>query len=184
MEDVCLAGEDTVKEVQRGEETWEEWELQSTRKAKPKPKIGATSRSIANASTTFGYGTSKPKPGKGKGSGRINCGEADHWWGNCPNLQAKKAVFGKGKPKSGKVSKQKGKSAVMVAGDCPGETEGDLAEENAVGSAVAEEMGDGPEEEIWEEMEESPVYGPWVETYVICESVSWLHRNAWNVNNL
>ena len=72
----------------------------------------------------------------------------------------------------------------MVVGDCPEEMEVDIPEENAVGSAVAEEMVDVPEEEVWEEMVESPAYDPRMETYVVCESVSWLHRNEWNVNNL
>ena len=45
-------------------------------------------------------------------------------------------------------------------------------------------MEDAPEEEDCVEMEEGPTYDPWVETYVVCESASWLHRNAWNVNNL
>ena len=104
--------------------------------------------------------------------------------GNRPNLQAKKAVFGKGKSKSGKGPIQKGKSTVMVVGDCPEEMEVDIPEENAVGSAVAEEMVDVPEEEVWEEMEESPSYDPWVETYVVWGSVSRLHHHAWNGGNL
>ena len=108
VEDVCLADDDTGEDGQFGEETWEEWEMQPTRRVKPKPKRGATSRSITNASTTFGYGSGKSKPGEEKGSGRSNFGEAAHWWGNRPNLQAKRDVVGKGKSKSGKGAKKKG----------------------------------------------------------------------------